>query len=82
MNFHRIAWSQVSLQLHKFIFLGISVHRLNLYKHFCHPFLGAFSPRTKCLNYQLLDHLLVGASLKISSYSPVLHNGHVCSQKK
>lgn len=35
-------------------------------QHFVHPFLGSFPPKTNCLNYQVLDHLLGVASLKIS----------------
>ena len=37
VNFHRVAWCQVFLQLHKFIFLGLSVHRSKLYNTFFIP---------------------------------------------
>lgn len=42
VNFHRVAWSQVFIQLHKFIFLGLSVHRSKLYNTFFIPFLVPF----------------------------------------
>lgn len=82
VNFHRVAWSQVLLRLHKFIFLGLSVHRSKLYNILFIPFLVPFPLRpivwiTRCLTI-FLEWLV----WKFLSYSPVLHNGHVCSQKK
>ena len=64
VNFHRVAWSQVRLQLHKFIFLGLL--RTDQNSTFFSSLSWFLSPKTNCLNYQVLDHLLGVASLKIS----------------
>lgn len=61
-------------------FPGISMYGSKPYKYFVIPFLDPFLQH-KCLNYQLLDHLQVGAVLETASYSPVLRNGHVCFKR-